>query len=288
MEIFIPIKKVDAAKREVYGLMAEEAVDKSNEIFDYESSKPYIKAWVEGFSKTTGGKSFGNVRAMHSSVAAGKLIGIGFDDKNKQIPVCAKIVDDNEWKKVEEGVYTGFSIGGKYVKKWSDGTATRYTADPSELSIVDNPCMRGAQFTMVKEDGSTELRKFAPAASTESLADLKKSINRQFYELTELVTKLVKKRMTESEAEKEFHPLAHGEVVKCFVDGIPARKELGHNPARNANILKSADGFTREVQPRSANSFAPVGVRKHDAKEAEAVELIKTARKNAKPPFAYR
>lgn len=162
MNIFVPILKVDSAKREVYGIMAEEAVDKANEIFDYESSKPYVKAWAEEFQRVTNGASFGNVRSQHSTVAAGKLIGIGFDDENKKIPVAAKIVDDNEWKKVQEGVYTGFSIGGKYVKKWTDGNVTRYTANPSEVSIVDNPCMHGAQFTMVKEDGSMELRKFAP------------------------------------------------------------------------------------------------------------------------------
>jgi hypothetical protein len=51
MNIFVPILKVDAAKREVYGVMAEESPDKSNEIFDYASSKPYVKAWVEEFQK---------------------------------------------------------------------------------------------------------------------------------------------------------------------------------------------------------------------------------------------
>ena len=123
MEIFVPILKVDAARREVWGVIAEEAVDKSGEIFDYASSKPYIKAWVEEFQNATGGKSCGNVRAQHSQIAAGKLIGVTLDDENKCIPVVAKIVDDNEWKKVEEGVYTGFSIGGGYVKGWNDGAS---------------------------------------------------------------------------------------------------------------------------------------------------------------------
>jgi hypothetical protein len=211
MNIFIPIKKVDAAKREVYGLMAEEAVDKAGEIFDYDSSKPYIKTWAENFSASTGGKSFGNVRAQHSSIAAGKLVGITFDDKNKNIPVVAKIVDDNEWNKVMEGVYTGFSIGGKYLKKWPDGGAMRYTAIPSEVSIVDNPCMRGAQFTMVKEDGSTELRKFAPAGE----------------------------RVAERRPSPRFQPLGTGERPQFVEGGLPVRKQMGDNAARNpANIRK--------------------------------------------------
>lgn len=166
-KLFAPIFKVDVAKREVYGVMAEEKVDKSNQIFDYDSSKPYVKTWVEGFEKSTDGKSFGNVRAMHSAIAAGKLTGVEFDDSAKKINVVAKIVDDNEWKKVEEGVYTGFSIGGKYIKKWMDGTAERYTANLSEVSIVDNPCMHGAKFTMVKADGAEEQREF-----TKSLWDV--------------------------------------------------------------------------------------------------------------------
>jgi hypothetical protein len=157
---FVPIFKVDAAKRQVEGVIAEEAVDKANEIFDYESSKSHVQKWSSGFEKTTNGLSVGNVRAMHSSIAAGKLTTIAFDDAKKQISVTASIVDDNEWKKVEAGVYTGFSIGGRYIKKWSDGAAWRYTAAPAEVSIVDNPCMYGATFTAVKADGAQEMRKF--------------------------------------------------------------------------------------------------------------------------------
>ena len=171
MDIFAPIVKINSAKREVYGVMAEEAPDRANEIFDYASSKPYVKAWVDRFSNATQGKSFGNVRGMHSAIAAGKLIGVTFDDQQKRIPVVARIVDDNEWNKVVEGVYNGFSIGGKYIKKWIDVPSglTRYTADPTEVSIVDNPCMRGAMFTMVKNDGSAEMRKFSPRTSSNSL-----------------------------------------------------------------------------------------------------------------------
>lgn len=161
MKMFIPITKVDVARREVYGVMAEETPDKSGEVFDYASSKPLIQKWSEQFDKATGGKSLGNVRIQHGNAVAGKIVGIEFDDANKCIPVVAKVVDDNAWKMVEEGVFTGFSIGGKYRKRWTDGQYTRYTADPSEVSLVDNPCMYGALFTAVKADGQQEMRKFA-------------------------------------------------------------------------------------------------------------------------------
>jgi len=43
---------------------------------------------------------------------AGKFTDIQFDDDNKCIEGAAKIIDDDEWEKVVEGLYTGFSIGG--------------------------------------------------------------------------------------------------------------------------------------------------------------------------------
>ena len=159
--LFIPITKVDQVKRLVYGIAAVEEADKTDEIFDYASSKPLFEAWSAEANKFSGGKSLGNVRAMHGKVAAGRLDQITFNDDGKMIEVCAKIVDDNEWNKVEEGVYTGFSIGGKYEKRWKDGEFTRYTASPSEVSIVDNPCQPSARFTMTKADGSVEERPFA-------------------------------------------------------------------------------------------------------------------------------
>jgi hypothetical protein len=167
--LFVPITKVDAETRTVYGRAVEETPDKSGEIFDYATSKPHFDAWSEEVSKATDGKSLGNVRAMHGSVAAGKLIAYQPDDAAKAIDIGAKIVDDAEWEKVEQGVYTGFSIGGSYEKRWkdpNDATLTRYTAKPVEISIVDNPCVPSARFTMVKADGVEEEREFAPAPTT--------------------------------------------------------------------------------------------------------------------------
>src|SRR4051812_8240675 len=117
LNMFIPIRKVDAAQRLVYGIATAEVPDKSNEIMDYESTKPFYEKWSSGIQKAAAGfgaESLGNVRAMHGKVAVGKLTEIHYDDEAKTIEVCAKIVDDAEWKKVEEGVYTGFSQGGGY------------------------------------------------------------------------------------------------------------------------------------------------------------------------------
>ena len=165
MNLFIPITKIDAKRREVWGYGAIEERDNSDEILDYQSSKPLFLDWSQKAQKRSGGKSKGNVRAMHQPIAAGKLIDMQADDVRKGFFVGAKIVDENEWKKVESGVYTGFSVGGSYVKRWSDYQnpgAIRYTAKPTELSIVDAPCIPSATFEMVKADGISRLG-FKPA-----------------------------------------------------------------------------------------------------------------------------
>ncbi|HLH49016.1 MAG TPA: hypothetical protein VKV96_06730, partial [Roseiarcus sp.] len=139
---------------------------------DYASTKPYYQAWSAEATEASGGKSLGAVRAMHGRVAAGKLTDIAFDDEQKRILVAAKIVDDDEWRKVEEGVYTGFSQGGRYVARWPDpdNGHTRYTAEPREISLVDFPCLPDATFEVVK-DGRSERRAFAKAPSPASAAE---------------------------------------------------------------------------------------------------------------------
>ncbi len=172
MNLFARLTKVDEEKRLVYGRATEEVVDRAGEIFDYETSKPYFEKWSGDISKATDGKSLGNVRAMHGNVAAGKLVTIDFNDEEKAIDICAKIVDDAEWNKVLEGVYTGFSIGGSYQKTWTDtvAKARRYTADPCEISVVDLPCVPTASFFDIQKADGTVMHKVFKAAETPAVA----------------------------------------------------------------------------------------------------------------------
>lgn len=163
---FVPITKIDVEKRLVSGIGAEELPDKGGEIMDYASSKPHFEEWSGSIEKATAGKSKGNVRAMHGKIAAGKLTAIEFDDAAREIPVVAKIVDDQEWDKCLEGVYTGFSIGGEYGRTWADPAdpgLKRYTAIPSEISIVDNPAMYGTHFEVHKSGGAVMRKIFTGA-----------------------------------------------------------------------------------------------------------------------------
>lgn len=153
--IFAQLMKVDTKNRIVYGRAVQEVPDASGEIFDYKSSKPHFEKWVAETKEASAGKSLGNIRAMHGNVAAGKAVDVVFHDDECAIDIAAKIVDTNEWDKVIEGVYTGFSIGGSYVgKKIKDGDLMRYTAAPVEISLVDKPCIPTAMFfDIVKKKG---------------------------------------------------------------------------------------------------------------------------------------
>lgn len=160
------IIKVNAKDQTVEGIGADETPDSDGEIFDYEGSKPYIEAWSTKQADTTKSAgqeiSYGNIRGQHDAkVAAGRVAQpIDFDDKGKSVGLKTKIVDKDEFQKCLEGVYTGFSVKGRSVKKWRDGAHMRYIVDPVEFSLVDVPCNPGATFTVVKADGSSEDHKF--------------------------------------------------------------------------------------------------------------------------------
>lgn len=158
--VFVPLYKVDEEQRLVYGRITAEEQDKSGETMDYAKSKANFEKWSNDIHTASGGLSKGNVRVMHGLNVAGKLTELDFDDDSQSIEVCAKVVDDGEWQKTLEGCYTGFSVGGKYGKRWSetvDGVVMKkYEAIPNEVSLVDNPCVTSATFSLVKADGVEE------------------------------------------------------------------------------------------------------------------------------------
>ena len=160
---FIPFAKVDAARREVWGIVTAELPDKDNEVCDYSGSKPYYQAVIDEMGKATDGENFFPLRAMHQLVAVGKCVGFDFRDADKEVFMGFKVVDDDAWRKVEENVYTGFSHGGTVMDMKPDPDfegCKRYIANPSEISLVDNPCLASAHFAFVKADGAVEMRKF--------------------------------------------------------------------------------------------------------------------------------
>ena len=158
---FVQLEKFDATTNEFAGTMVSETPDESGEIFDYATSKPEVKKWTEAAKKRSHGKSLGNVREMHGLKAAGKLTEVTYDDTAKKIRVKGLVVDAETRLKIAEGVLTGLSIGGKYVKTWADPENPqhlRYTAGLNELSFVDSPCVEDATLELTTSDGKKVLK----------------------------------------------------------------------------------------------------------------------------------
>ncbi len=240
-DLFFPLTKVDVEQRLVYGVLAHEIADGAKEIMDYETSKPEFEKWSAAMEKASDGKSLGNVRAMHGKVAAGKLEQITFNDAEKMVEGCAKIVDDNEWEKVLEGVYTGFSIGGSYIKSWKDPAnplLKRYTAGPAEVSIVDKPCMPTATFKMIKADGVEEERHFKSVDSAEPEQVWKAKDGKTFEKKADAIAHnetLTPAVLEKSEAEQLLEKL---NAALDKVEGKATLKKSLWDVSRCANILQ--------------------------------------------------
>jgi hypothetical protein len=248
--MFAQITKVDEAKRLVYTRVVDETPDRADERFDYAKSKPYFEAWSKNQFDASGGKSYGNVRAMHGKVAAGVISEpLSFSDTHGTIDAAFKIVDDQEWAKVLAGVYTGASIGGSYVggkvdERIGDRTVKRYVANPVEVSLVDSPCVPTAKFfDIVKADGVTEKRAF-------KLADTEYKIEGTEAQIEQFA--------------KDLHNsgLTMADVLKMIADAAPLAKAAAGLLVTVEDIEKEADVAKREF---SADE------RKKDAKEGSAL-----------------
>lgn len=176
LNVFIPLQKADLVKRQVWGFAAVEQPDSATppEIMDYAKSKPHFMRWSAAMQKASQGKSLGNVRAMHGGqmLAVGRVIHLEPRDLEKAFYVGVEVVDNAAWEKVQKGVFTGFSIGGKYGSKWPDALvkgAIRYEAIPNEISLVDLPCIPGATYEVIKIDGASELRKMLSEQEREQM-----------------------------------------------------------------------------------------------------------------------
>ena len=257
---FIPFAKVDAVKREVSGIVTAEQPDKDLEICDYEKSKPYYQKWSDEFRKATDGASVGNLREMHQLSAVGKAIDLRFNDADKEIEMVFKVVDPEAWKKVEERVYTGFSQGGRKVEQYPDPVNKRYqryVANPSEVSLVDNPCLPSARFAYVKADGSVEMRKFLKVAEAVALAKASSKVKDGDDEI-EIQTvgnwEWKRTRRGGKVVALQARDLTHGNSAPVYYDS--AARKIGHQeylrlvggqPLPKAEFPRSSENFVTKL-----------------------------------------
>lgn len=102
---------------------------------------------------TTDYSRWANVRMMHQPKPIGTALEIEWDARG--CFMRCKIVDDDAWKLVKEGVLRGFSVGvkAKAAKRRGDGQAEMIRGVWFETSLVDRPKDPETPVTVVRAEG---------------------------------------------------------------------------------------------------------------------------------------
>jgi hypothetical protein len=145
MKIYFPIAKVDAERREVWGYASTEACDDQGEIIKRDALVAALGEYMK----------FANIREMHQLSAVGVAKEAAVDDKG--LYVGAKIVDDQAWQKVVEGVYKGYSIGGRVTERDPADYKIITGLVLNEISLVDRPANPEAIFDYWKAGGTLHM-----------------------------------------------------------------------------------------------------------------------------------
>jgi hypothetical protein len=150
---YIPFTtKGDDSRRIVEGYISSGEVDCDSQIVDQDWLKAQLPAWLA---------SYGNIREQHNPQrAVGKAQSVDLTTRPGPY-LAAKIVDDAAWRKVQAGVYNGFSVGIKAPRIVHDGTARNGRIAGGtliEISIVDRPANDAARFVVLKRAGERAWR----------------------------------------------------------------------------------------------------------------------------------
>src|SRR5579863_3504341 len=134
MKLYFPFAKIDQAQRMVYGYASTEAVDSQGEVVRKEALAAALPDYLR----------FANIREMHQPSAVGVAKEAEIDEKG--LYLGAKIVDADAWQKVVEGVYKGFSIGGRVTARDPADRRLITSLRLTEISVVDRPANPEAVF----------------------------------------------------------------------------------------------------------------------------------------------
>ena len=283
------IKKEDGG-REVWGFATLERKDKSGEIADFDGTVKAFEKWSNEVEKRTGGKNKGNVRVMHQPVVAGKTIHWepteteienedGGIEKVKAIWVGAYVpaTKSDVVKDIDEGILNGFSIGGKYQKRWWDdkSQAFRYVPELSEYSLVDNPCVPGADIVNV-------ISKTAPWTNNNGgeQSVLKKEVEGSYEDLREYLHEALRNQI----------PYFDGYILATFPDKVIIH-DWNRDKYFEASYTYTSNGAEGKevkignmIEVEHVESFVPV----ESLKVAKAAKMERDKAKEVESPMSEK
>lgn len=251
---YLPFNKVDATKRLVYGYASTPAIDSDGERID----KDAVAAALPDYLK------FGNIREMHQNSAVGVTKNATMDEKG--LYLCAKIVDDDAWRKVVEGVYKGFSIGGKKLEK-QGAVITKLKL--TEISVVDRPANPEATFDLWKADG-TNRRNEVELKKSMSMVHGMLAILEAFHQLEEQLE-------VEGQMEGSPSPLMGEIEAACKTLGELAIKLTSEEVNE---LMGVAHGQTEEVEVAPEAETPATETQEEPVAEAVKAEMVKAKKVN--------
>jgi len=193
---FVAITKVVAEERMVWGYASTTALDFDGDRITLGAMRDALPDYMR----------FANIREMHQPSAVGTAVSATVDDVG--LYLGAKVVDDAAWRKVETGVYKGFSLG--CLVKASDKAKKCITKMKLyEISLVDRPANPDSVFDIWKlakgDDMTLDLSKYGgPEAATEA-------------DVVALLEKLLDKHATEAKTYIDKNASVTKELVELRV-----------------------------------------------------------------------
>jgi len=214
MRIFVPLAKFDEEQRLAIGYASTPALDSQGEIVKREAVEAALPDYMR----------FANIREMHQPSAVGVAQEADLDARGLRI--AAKVVDDDAWEKVKQGVYKGFSIGGRVTSRDPKDHRVITGLDLTEISLVDRPANPEAVIDVYKAALAKEGRR-------NNAADQKRI-----------------QHVHDTSVELGAHcpntpAAADGDAEPDAAD--PAKAILGGDLAKHASLAERLDALAREV-----------------------------------------
>lgn len=304
MAQFAKVNKTDDGGREIWGYATLEKKDKSGEIADYKGTVDAFSKWSSDISKRTDGKSLGNVRVMHQPIVAGKATHwepserTMLDDNGKEqtykgiyVGVYVPPTKPDVIKDVDEGILNAFSIGGSYQKRWWDPSsdAFRFIPELAEFSLVDNPCVDGADIINVIAKADGPWQKGASMGELQTREQLEKSEETNDSAKDDKGTKVIesaseleggehkhedKKIATQSTEKKEVKKIMDEEVIK------KAAESAGLDFEKLKDFFKAMDNNAQGDTTQSIQTISGEGAGQSTAKVGEAQSAVEQSEKD--------
>lgn len=135
---FLTISKTDEDQRMVYGFATTPDLDSDGEIISLEAVKAALPEYLK----------FPTLREMHQPKAVGTVKEAEIKNGEAEgLWIGAKVVTEEAWKLVKEGVYKAFSIGGNVLRKAGNMITG---LELVEISLVDVPANKAAVIELWK------------------------------------------------------------------------------------------------------------------------------------------